>query len=59
MSHTIKIVVTAVIDGESQSWSADATTDLNPYDLASTLSMGVRDQAGRALRDRADRLTRV
>lgn len=55
MSHTIRVVVTAVIDGVPQSWSATAQTDLNPYELASDLTHGVRQQAGRDL-NRAPRV---
>jgi hypothetical protein len=50
MAHEINVVVTAVVDGETRSWGANATTDLNPWELASTLSNGVREQAARDLR---------
>jgi hypothetical protein len=50
MAHNIKIVVSVTVDGDGASWSTDTTTELNPYNIAASSLMGVRDQAAEELR---------
>jgi hypothetical protein len=44
--HKLKATVTVTVNGVDRTWSADATTDLEPFDFVRTMTHGVRDQAG-------------
>lgn len=56
--HTIDATITVTIDGQTQTWTANASTELNPHNIARSVLNGLREEAGKDLMMDADRWAR-